>query len=284
MPIRGPAISAPKTSFGGGAMIISLSLILAMQVAAIPPALPQDPGPERRAAAAALFPREPYVSEYSWGINIAASRLSGDTLTERGVNSSDRDFRFSERLIALAKAAPDPIIDEAIKCVAEPIAQRLYVPDLAALKTFASSPEGRNFWTYYMGTLPWHACFSRPVRDYLAPYLDEELAAVLAETSASSQSSQPAVSSAPPSEPPAEETLFAHLSSSAWADVLSRTSEGQISPDHIRRVACAGLQPTYMLCAWEQRIGQRWLKMSRYADISLMDGPIRLIGDPQIEP
>ena len=163
-------------------MIPALVLAAAIQVVPIPPALPEDPGPERRAAAVALFPREPYISEYSWGINIAASRLSGEVLTQRGVNLYDRDFLLSDRLIARAKAAPDGIIDEAIKCVAEPLAQRLYVPDLVALKAYAASPEGRNFWSYYFSTLPWRACIDGPVRAYLEPYVEADLAAVIAET------------------------------------------------------------------------------------------------------
>lgn len=162
-------------------MLIVASLALAVQVAPVPPALPQDPGPERRAAAAALFPRQAYTSEYSWGLSIAAARLSGATLNERGVNLNDRDFRLSDRLTARVKAAPDGIIDAAIQCVAEPIAQRLDVPDLLALKAFASSSEGQNFWSYFMANQPWMACFERPVREYLAPYLEEDLAIVVAE-------------------------------------------------------------------------------------------------------
>lgn len=163
-------------------MIVAIAFDLLLQVAPVPPALPQDPGPERRAAAADLFHREPYVSEYSWAISIAASRLSGDILTERGLNLYDRDFRLSDRLIARAKAAPDGMIDEAIRCVAEPIAQRLFVRDLKALKVYAASPEGRNFWSYYLANLPWVDCFTRPVRTILAPYVDADLAAVIAET------------------------------------------------------------------------------------------------------
>ena len=163
-------------------MITALVSVLSLQVASIPPALPQDPGPERRAAAAALFPREAYVSEYSWGINIAASRLAVDVLTERNLNLYDRDARLSDRLIARVKAAPDPVIEAAIRCVSEPIAQSLFVADLIAFKSFAASPSGANVWNYFFQNQPWDACFQRPVRTYLAPFIDEDLAAVVAET------------------------------------------------------------------------------------------------------
>lgn len=161
--------------------MLAVSVALAIQVAPIPPALPEDPGPERRAAAAALFPRQAYISEYSHGMNMAATRLSAEVLNERGLNAYDRDFRLSDRLIARVKAAPDDVIDQAIKCVAEPIAQRLYVPDLVALNDFAASPEGRNFWSYFFYNQPWIACFDRPVREYLAPYIEEDLDIVVAE-------------------------------------------------------------------------------------------------------
>lgn len=163
-------------------MIAALVSTLSLQVAPIPPALPQDPGPERRAAAAALFPRQAYTSEYRHGMNMAAARLSGETLNARGVNLYDRDFRLSDRLAARAIASPDALIEQAIHCVAEPIAQTLSVPDLLALKVFAASAEGRNFWSLYFRNLQWMACFDRPVRAFLAPYVEEDLAAVIAET------------------------------------------------------------------------------------------------------
>ncbi len=162
-------------------MISALIFAAAIQIAPIPPALPEDPGPERRAAAVALFPRQAYVSEYSHGINMAASRLSAEVLNAQGVNAYDRDFRLSDRFIARVKAAPDGVIDQAIQCVAEPIAQRLYVPDLIALKAFAASPEGRNFWSYFLSNQPWMACFDRPVRAYLTPFVESDLALVVAE-------------------------------------------------------------------------------------------------------
>lgn len=162
--------------------IAAFALALNVQVAAIPPALPQDPGPERRAAAAALFPRQAYTSEYQHGMNMAAARLSGEVLNERGANLYDREFRLYDRLSARAIAAANPLIEQAIQCVSEPIAQRLSVPDLVALKVFAASSEGRNFWSYYLYNLPWIDCFDRPTRLYLAPFLDEDLGAVIAET------------------------------------------------------------------------------------------------------
>ncbi|RYG82265.1 MAG: hypothetical protein EON59_14285 [Alphaproteobacteria bacterium] len=161
---------------------MTLALIVAIQVAPIPPALPQDPGPERRAAASALFTRQSFDFEYNHGLNMAAARLAEEVLTERGLNAYDRDFRLSDRLADRLKASPDAIVDEAIRWVAEPLAQRLYVPDLAALKDFAASSEGRNFWSYFHANQPWIACFNRPSREYLAPYLEEDLAIVLAET------------------------------------------------------------------------------------------------------
>ena len=163
-------------------MFAAFTLALSVQVASIPPALPQNPGPERRAAAAALFAREPYRSEYSWPINIAASRLGADVLTARNANAYDRDARLADRLVSRARAGSEQLMDEAIRCVAEPIAERLSVPDLLALKAFASTPEGRNFWTYFVGSQPWQACFDPPVRVYLEPHIEEELAGVIAET------------------------------------------------------------------------------------------------------
>jgi len=141
-----------------------------------------DPGPERRAAAAALFSHDPNASENSWGILIAASRYAGDILTERELNSYDRDARLSERFGRRAKEGHEQIIQEAVLCVAEPMAWSLYVPDLVSLKQYASSPEGRNFWSFFVSKQPWYDCFRRPVRDYLAPYVEDDLAAVVAET------------------------------------------------------------------------------------------------------
>ena len=113
---------------------------------------------------------------------MAAARLSGEVLNERGANLYDREFRLYDRLSARALAAADPLIEQAIQCVSEPIAQRLSVPDLVALKAFAASSEGRNFWAYYLYNLPWTDCFDRPTRLYLAPFLDKDLGAVIAET------------------------------------------------------------------------------------------------------
>lgn len=163
-------------------MIAALVSALSLQVAPIPPALPQDPGPERRAAAADLFPRQAYTSEYRHGMNMAAARLSGEVLNSRGVNLYDRDFRLSDRLAARAIASPDALIEQAIQCVSEPIAQTLSIPDLLALKAFAASAEGRNFWSLYFRNLNWMGCFDRPVRVFLAPFVEEDLAAVIAET------------------------------------------------------------------------------------------------------
>jgi hypothetical protein len=155
---------------------------LTIQTAAIPPALPQDPGPERRTAAAALFDADPYAMENSWGLQIAASLFAGEILRERNLNSYDRDARLSERFVARVKASSGPIIDEAIRCVAEPLAQSLYIPDLITLRRFAASPDGRAFWNHYVHTQPWQACFTLPVRRYLEAHVEDDLAAVIAET------------------------------------------------------------------------------------------------------
>lgn len=163
-------------------MLTILSLAFTVQTAAIPPALPQDPGPDRRTAAAALFDADPSISENSWGLQIAASMFAGEILRERNLNSHDRDARLSERFIARAKASPGLIIDQAIRCVAEPLAQSLYVPDLITLRRFAASPDGRAFWKHYVQTQPWQACFALPVRRQLEAHVDEDLAAVIAET------------------------------------------------------------------------------------------------------
>ena len=81
-------------------------------------------------------------------------------------------------------------------------------------------------------------------------------------------------------EPPAEETLFAYLPLSVWAQTLSRGGGVTVRQDDIRQVACVGLESTYMLCAWEQRVDGEWLRLSQYADVSQVDtAPVRLIGE-----
>jgi hypothetical protein len=163
-------------------MLAILSLAFTVQTAAIPPALPQDPGPERRTVAAALFDAAPYASENSWGLQIAASMFAGEILRERDLNSYDRDARLSERFVARVKASPGPMIDQAIRCVAEPLAQSLYMPDLITLRRFAASPDGRAFWKHFVQTQPWQACFALPVRRRLEAHVEDDLAAVIAET------------------------------------------------------------------------------------------------------
>ena len=163
-------------------MIVALVSTLALQVPSIPPALPQDPGPERRSAASALFNPDPNTSENSWGLQIAASMFAGDVLSERNANAYDRDALLSDRFIARVRAAPAPLIDEAIRCVAEPLAQSLYVPDLEALGHFARSSGGRRFWDHYVQSQPWQACFAIPVRRHLERYVEDDLAAVITET------------------------------------------------------------------------------------------------------
>ena len=161
--------------------ILSLALTI-IQTAAIPPALPQDPGSERRTAAAALFDADPYTPENNWGLRIAASMFAGEILRERNLNSYDRDARLSERFIARVQASPDPMVKQAIQCVAEPLAQSLYVQDLIALQRFAATPDGRAFWAHYVKTQPWQACFALPVRRRLEAHVEDDLAIVIAET------------------------------------------------------------------------------------------------------
>lgn len=187
--LRRPSASDPlRTSDAECGLVLNremLTILLsagALQVAAIPPALPQDPGPERRSAAAALFDPDPIASETNWGLRIAASMFAGEVLSERNANAYDRDARLSERFIARVKAVPGPVIDQAIRCVAEPLAQSLYVADLDALGRFARSPDGRPFWRHYVQAQPWQACFALPVRRHLEPYVEEDLEAVIAET------------------------------------------------------------------------------------------------------
>jgi len=86
-------------------------------------------------------------------------------------------------------------------------------------------------------------------------------------------------------EAPGEETLFAYLPPFAWAQVISKADERSTRTEDISPVTCAGLETTYMLCAWEQRVDGEWLKLFQYADISQVDGlPIRLIGERQADP
>jgi len=89
----------------------------------------------------------------------------------------------------------------------------------------------------------------------------------------------------PPVDPPAEETLFAHLAPGSWAGALSTEGDSPIASADVRRVTCVGLQPSHMLCAWEQRIGGRWRRLSQWADISEAASrrPV-LIGAPMTEP
>jgi len=72
----------------------------------------------------------------------------------------------------------------------------------------------------------------------------------------------------PPADPPAEETLYAHLAPSSWAGALSTEGDTPVASADVRRVTCVGLQTSYMLCSWEQRIGGEWRRLSQYADIS----------------
>jgi hypothetical protein len=61
---------------------------------------------------------------------------------------------------------------------------------------------------------------------------------------------------------------------------MSAAGVESVSAKDIRRVTCVGLETTYMLCAWEQRIGGEWRPLSKYADISQIDGrPILTISD-----
>jgi hypothetical protein len=162
-------------------MLLVLALAHALVGQSIPPPLPQPPTPEALAAAAALFPREPYTSENSWGISIAAAQVADEALNARGVNSKARNFALSDRLRDLAKQDQAKIIDEAIRCVAEPWARKLSIPDLEALKTFIATPSGRRFWMFHMQGEPWQFCFKEPVARSLAPVLDAEVRKVVAE-------------------------------------------------------------------------------------------------------
>ena len=163
-------------------MLSTLLLAFAFQAVTIPPALSQDPGPERRSAASALFNADPVASENNWGLQIAASRFAVEILSERNAIAYNRDQLLSDLFIARVKAASGPLIDQAIRCVSEPLAQSLSVPDLEALGRFSKSPDGRPFWNHYIQTQPWHACFALPVRRQLAPFVEDDLAAVIAET------------------------------------------------------------------------------------------------------
>jgi len=89
----------------------------------------------------------------------------------------------------------------------------------------------------------------------------------------------------PPLDPPAEETLFAHLAPGSWASALSVKGEAPVPSADVRRVTCVGLQTSYMLCAWEQRILGQWRRLSQYADISQAATRVPvLIGSAPTEP
>lgn len=83
----------------------------------------------------------------------------------------------------------------------------------------------------------------------------------------------------PPPDPPDNETLFAHLAPGAWARALSAEGADTIRTAQIRKVTCVGLQTTYMLCAWEQKIGARWRRLSQYADISRVNDNVVVLKD-----
>lgn len=123
-----------------------------------------------------------YINENNYGISIAASRLAIEALSARDAEPYDRDSRLSDRLIARAQTASEQIIDEAITCLAEPIAQRFSIPELLAFKAFFATNEGKAFWMYHVRFEPWEFCFNGPVRKYLADYVEQDLAAVMAET------------------------------------------------------------------------------------------------------
>ena len=162
-------------------MLLVFALAHAIVGQSIPPALPTPPSPEALEAAAALFPREPYTSENSWGISIAAAQVSAEALKARDAYSRERDFALSDRLLELAKQDQAKIIDAAIRCVAEPWAGKLSIPDLEALKAFIATPSGRRFWMVHMQGEPWRFCFKGPVARSLAPVLDAEVSKVVAE-------------------------------------------------------------------------------------------------------
>jgi hypothetical protein len=162
-------------------MVLALALSLAIAGQSIPPPLPKRPSPEELAAAAALYRREPYGSENSWGIAIAASQIGGAALDARGARTSARDFALAERLRTLARRDEVQIIDAAIGCVAQRWAQGLSVADLEALKAFIATPAGQNFWRVQLQDEPWQACFKPPVTKALAPVLDAEVDKVIAQ-------------------------------------------------------------------------------------------------------
>jgi hypothetical protein len=162
-------------------MVLALALGLAIAGQPISPALPKRPSPEEIEAAVALFPREPYTFENSGGISIAAAQVGGEALDARGARTTERDFALFERLQTLARRGEVQIIDEAIRCVAEPWAQKLSIADLQALKAFIATPPGRNFWRAHMQGEPWQFCFKGPVAKYLSPVLDAEVDKVIAE-------------------------------------------------------------------------------------------------------
>lgn len=83
----------------------------------------------------------------------------------------------------------------------------------------------------------------------------------------------------PPIDPPDNETLFAHLAPGAWAQALSAGRDDTISAKQVRKVTCVGLQTTYMLCAWEQKVGVQWRRLSQYADISRANDGVVVLRD-----
>lgn len=74
----------------------------------------------------------------------------------------------------------------------------------------------------------------------------------------------------------APEPIYMARHPTSWAAVLLRYDGTRVRTRNLRNVSCYGLEPAYVLCSWQQRIGRTWRSYSQYADIT-REGEPRLI-------
>lgn len=81
----------------------------------------------------------------------------------------------------------------------------------------------------------------------------------------------------------APEPIYTVRHPSTWAAVLLRYDGTRVRTRNLRSVSCYGLEPTYVLCSWQQRIGWTWRSYSQYADISRESNPRLIPGTRTVE-
>jgi len=83
--------------------------------------------------------------------------------------------------------------------------------------------------------------------------------------------------------PSDQELIRAIISPDRWAATLTTFDNRPVASKDVRRVSCVGLEATYVLCTWDQRVGRTWRNYSQYADISQENAPRLLPGDRAVE-